>query len=116
MTQFRILLGLMLISLLIYTVIVISNHGLNLFPIFFGDIKAMTWPGQFNFDFLGFLVLSGLWVSWRHHFSAKGLVLGAIALTCGILFLSVYLLVISFKTEGDIKKIMLGDKRAAQSG
>lgn len=113
MTLFRVLLGLMLFSLLIYTSVVIANHGLGLFSIFFGDIKAMAWPGQFNFDFLGFLILSGLWVSWRHHFSAKGLVLGALALTGGILFLTIYLLIVSFKTDGDIRKIMLGDKRAA---
>ena len=56
-------------------------------PIFFGDMAKFTWPGQFNLDFTTFLMLSGLWVAWRHHFSASGLILGAIAVVGGMLFL-----------------------------
>lgn len=37
-----------------------ASHAWNLFPVFFGDIAAMTWAGQFNADFTGFLLLSGL--------------------------------------------------------
>ena len=32
----------------------------------------MTWPGQFNFDFFGFLILSATWTAWRNQFSALG--------------------------------------------
>jgi hypothetical protein len=39
-------------------------------------MAAMTWPGQFNFDFLCFLTLSGLWLAWRHHFSLGGACIG----------------------------------------
>ena len=80
-------------------------------PVFFGDMKAMTWPGQFNFDFFGFLLLSGLWVSWRNDFAPAGIVLGLIAVFGGILFLSAYLLFLSFQTNGDIKQMMLGKNR-----
>ncbi|NNC37900.1 MAG: hypothetical protein EX271_08275 [Acidimicrobiales bacterium] len=112
MKLFRIFLSVIFISLLGYTLVTISNHGWNLLPIFFGDMKAMTWPGQFNFDFFGFLLLSGLWVSWRNQFTPAGLILGLIAVFGGILFLSAYLFYLTFKTDGDIKKIMLGDARA----
>ncbi len=74
MNIFRALLLVMLAALLIYTAIVISNHGWNLLAVFFGDIAAMAWPGQFNLDFMGFLVLSALWTSWRHHLSPVGLI------------------------------------------
>ena len=55
MTLFRIFLGAFLLTLVAYTIIVINNHGMQLFPAFFGAIFAMNWFGQFNLDFLGFL-------------------------------------------------------------
>ena len=112
MNAFRLFLVILFVSLIVYTAITISNHGWNLIPVFFGDMRAMNWPGQFNFDFFGFLLLSGVWVSWRNNFSVKGLFLGLIAVFGGILFLSAYLLYLTFNTDGDIRKVMLGEKRA----
>jgi hypothetical protein len=109
---FRILLAVFIIGIISFTSVVIANHGWNLLPIFFGDIAAMTWPGQFNFDFLCFLILSGLWLAWRHHFSAGGIVLGVLGLFGGIMFLAPYLLIASFKANGDIKILFLGKVRA----
>jgi hypothetical protein len=113
MVFFRALLGLMLVVLSGYTAIVISNHGLDLFPVFFGDIATMGWPGQFNVDFSGFLILSALWTAWRHHFSPFGLVLSVVALFGGMAFLTVYLLVASYHVKGDVKALLLGQKRAS---
>ena len=76
MIAFRILLIVIIIGIISYTGIVGFNHGWNLLPIFFGDMSAMTWAGQFNFDFMCFLTLSGLWLAWRHHFSLSGFVHG----------------------------------------
>jgi hypothetical protein len=75
-------------------------------------IAAMTWPGQFNLDFLGFLVLSGVWLAWRHHFSPIGLGLGLMGLSGGILFLAPYLLIASYRAEGDVRILFLGKSRA----
>ena len=111
MLGFRIFMRLIFVALLIYTSITISNHGWNLVPIFFGDMFAMTWPGQFNFDFFGFLLLSGLWVSWRHQFSAAGLLLGVIAVFGGMMFLSLYLFVESSRSNGDVRELLLGKSR-----
>ncbi len=96
-----------------YTAIVIANHGLGLFPIFFGDMAAMGWPGQFNVDFMSMLLLSALWVAWRHHFSGVGLILGAFALFGGGPVLTIYLLIASVQANGDVKEILLGKARAA---
>ena len=112
MTIFRIILAAWLVVLTVYTTVVITNHGLGLFEVFFGDILAMGWPGQFNLDFLGFLSLSGLWVSWRHHFSPGGLALGVVALLGGIPFLTIYLLIVSRTPDCDMKMIFLGPQRA----
>ena len=94
-----------------YTLVVIANHGLNLLPVFFGDMAKMQWPGQFNLDFMCMLLLAGLWVSWRHQFSVAGVVLGLVAVFGGALFLSAYLLIESFRTKGDIRRLLLGDAR-----
>lgn len=113
MTIFRILLILIFLAITSYTAVTISYHGWGLLSVFFGDIVKMGWPGQFNFDFMCFLILSGLWVSWRHHFSGVGLLLGLLAFFGGALFLSAYLLWHSYRVEGNINKLMLGELRAA---
>ena len=113
MTLFRLFLATCLIVITGYTSVTVANHGLDLLPVFFGDMAAMAWPGQFNLDFFCFLLLSGLWVAWRHQFSAAGLVLGLIAVFGGMPFLSAYLQIASFKTKGDIKAMLLGEARAA---
>ena len=83
-----------------------------LLPTFFGDILAMTWPGQFNFDFLGFLILSATWTAWRNQFSAASRGLALVALFGGIPFLTTYLLYLSFQTRGDIRVMLLGEGRS----
>jgi hypothetical protein len=116
MTAFRILLIGFIVAIISYTGVVIFNHGWNLLPIFFGDMAAMTWPGQFNFDFLCFLILSGLWLAWRHHFSPVGFVLGLLGFFGGMSFLAPYLLIASFKADGDMKILLLGNHKAENAG
>lgn len=110
MTAFRIFLITFLIVLLVYTVIVAANHGTDLFSVFFGDMLAINWPGQFNLDFMGFLMLSALWVVWRNDFTPMSFVLGFFAFLGGMTFLPVYLLFLSVKTNGDIAQMLLGNQ------
>lgn len=114
MTGIRILFTLIFASIAAYTAVTIANHGWNLLPIFFGDMANMAWPGQFNFDFMCFLVLSGVWVAWRHHFSPVGLALAVCAVLGGALFLSAYLLIMSFKVDNKIETLLLGNERASK--
>lgn len=113
MSALRILLTVMTISIISFTVVVVYNHGWNLFPVFFGDMTAMSWAGQFNFDFMCFLTLSGLWLAWRHHFSLAGLALGVLGFFGGIMVLAPYLLIASYKANGDMKTLLLGTVRAS---
>jgi hypothetical protein len=108
MTTFRFGLIAFWLVLLAYTGVVIANHGMNLLPIFFGDIAAMAWPGQFNLDFMGFLLLSALWTAWRGGFSGLSLILGLVAAFGGIGFLAPYLLYLTYQTNGDIRAVLLG--------
>jgi hypothetical protein len=112
MTAFRILLVVLWTIIVVYTGIVIANHGWGLLEIFFRDMAEMGWPGQFNLDFTSLLTLSALWVAWRHEFSRGGLALGLLAFFGGGLFLTTYLLVVSTQAKGDMKEVLLGKARA----
>lgn len=114
MTAFRALLITMLVVLAGYTSVVIANHGYDLLSVFFGDMAAMTWPGQFNLDFMFMLTLSGLWVAWRHGFSPAGLALGVLAVFGGALFLTIYLLIVSRQAAGDVRVMLLGRARTRE--
>ena len=108
MTALRIFLGAIFLVVTGYTMGVSANHGLNLFPVFFGDMASMGWPGQFNLDFMCMLMLSGLWVAWRQRFSSGGLALGVLAFLLGAPFLSAYLLVVSLQVKGDVQALLMG--------
>ena len=115
MAAFRTLLVAMLIVLAGYTAVVISNHGLGLLAVFFGDMAAMGWPGQFNLDFMFMLALSAIWVAWRHEFSMAGVALAALAFFGGALFLTIYLLITITHVRGDASRLIIGSSRAGQS-
>lgn len=112
MTAFRVLLIALCAILVGYTGVVISNHGMGLLDVFFGDMAAMGWPGQFNLDFMFMLTLSALWVAWRHQFSIAGLVFGFLAFIGGSLFLTVYLFVLSWLSKGNLVQMLLGKRSA----
>ncbi len=111
MLGFRLFLGFLIITVVGYTLIVLVNHGLTLFPVFFGDLLVMEWPGQFNMDFSCFLALSAFWLAWRNDFSAGGFVLAVAGFFGGFPLLGTYLLFLSFKTEGDVAEMLLGAGR-----
>ena len=113
MTILRPISAIFLIIISVYTVIAISNDGFDLITPFVGDILALSWSGQFNLDFMMYLILSALWVAWRHDFSGAGVALAAVASVGGMLFFAVYLLVQIGRAEGDIERLLLGHRRAA---
>jgi hypothetical protein len=109
-TAFRALIVVLWVGLAAYTAVVISQHGIDLLPIFFGDIATLGWPGQFNLDFLCFLILSALWTGWRNAFSSAGLLLAVPAFFGGAGFLLPYLLVLTFREKGDLVRVLIGDR------
>jgi hypothetical protein len=111
MLPLRLLLSLMLAVIVAYTSVVIARHGMDLLAVFFGDMAKMGWAGQFNLDFMGMLMLSALWVAWRHRFSAGGIALASLAFFGGAPFLCVYLLIESARSGGDARAMLLGPRR-----
>ena len=96
----------------IYTIVAISNDGFDLITPFVGDILSFGWSGQFNLDFMMYLILSALWIAWRHEFSSAGITLAALASVGGMLFFAVYLLVQIGRADGDMAALLLGRRRA----
>jgi len=80
MLAFRVLLVSLIGIVIAYTGIVVGTQGWDFGSVFFDDILAMKCPGQFNLDFSCLLLLAGLWLAWRHHFSALGVALGLLVL------------------------------------
>ncbi len=113
MPAFRALLISMCLALLGYTAVVVAGHGLGLLAVFFSNMQQMDWSGQFNLDFALMLMLSSLWVMWRHQFTGAGLVLGLGALLGGVLFLSTYLFIQSLRFDGKIVPLLIGPQRLA---
>lgn len=113
MTGFRIFLAAIGLTILLYTLPVIANHGMDLLPIFFGDIAKMGWPGQFNVDFSTFLLMTMLWVAWRNNFSVPGLLLACLVPVGGGMFTSFYVLFLTFSLKGDMAALLLGSKRVS---
>jgi hypothetical protein len=95
-----------------YSAVVIADNGLAFLPTFFADVAAMGWPGRFDLDLACFVALSALWTAWRDDFSATALALAALALVGGAGFLLAYLIVLSLRTDGDLRRMLLGDRRS----
>ncbi|MCA1197960.1 hypothetical protein K9B35_08280 [Sphingomonas sp. R647] len=110
MRLFQILLIALWLVLVAYTGVVIARHGIDLLPVFFGDMAKVAWPGQFNLDFMCFLVLSALWTAWRSGFSAGGLTLALVAFFAGAGFLLPYLLWLTISAQGDMRRVLLGTR------
>jgi hypothetical protein len=75
--------------------------------IFFGDM-AHPWRAQFNVDFSFHLLLAAVWMIWSASNRALGLLFGLLAVTGGAMFTLAYLFVQTFKTDGNIKAVILG--------
>ena len=97
--------------LAIYTVFTIANVGINFVPVFVADLMSVTWRGQIGFDFLSYLILSGLWVAWRHDFTGGGIALAIIVVLGGMLAFALYLLFAIGRSEGDLNIMLLGQQR-----
>ena len=110
MLVLRLYLSVCFITIGAYLFTVGGKLGWDFGPVFFGDITSITWPGQFNLDFLSYLVLTGMWVAWRHAFRVPGLLLAVVVSLGGMLFFAPYLITLSFLTKGDLRRLLVGDR------
>ena len=111
MWTFRVFLFGIILVVGAYTAPVLMDYGLLvLLPNFFGEMSHLNWQGQFNLDFLMFLLLSGFWIAWRNQFSLRGILLGVGGALLGAPYLAAYLLYLSFQVKGDASAMLLGER------
>lgn len=109
-TVFKALLVIQTLGLLAYTFIAIQTEGPNFLIIALNNLKSLTWSGQFNLDFSCYLTLSGLWIMWRNKFTPMFIIVGFAAMILGIIFFAPYLLHLLTKENGDLKRVLIGDR------
>lgn len=98
------------IALLVYTFFAFQNEGADLFQIFIANIASMTWNGQFNLDFSCYLILSGVWIIWRNKCNSTSILVGLTAMILGIIVFAPYVLYILKKENGDLNKLLIGNR------
>lgn len=103
------LLSLQLIFILVFSFSAFQKQGLNLLRFFIENIVEMNWNGQFNLDFVCYLILSGVWIMWKSKFSNISVLLGFSAMVLGIMFFAPYLMYLLYKFDGDLKIVLLGE-------
>jgi hypothetical protein len=104
------LLILQTLAILVYTGFAIKKEGWVLFKIFTNNLLALNWNGQFNLDFSFYLILSGIWIMWRNKFTTYSILLSTIAMIAGIMFFAPYLFYLLIKENGDVQKVLTGNR------
>lgn len=92
----------------ILTVTAIVGHGWLWPVVAVQDLAALNWRSQFNFDFIIYLILFSVWITWREGATVKGYVFGFLNIFLGGMFGFPYLLLATYRAEGDVKDILLG--------
>ncbi len=96
------------VAIFAITFVAVYKFGIFWPVVYFGDLVAMNWRSQFNFDFLVHLFLLATWISWREGFTTKGHVFGFLSIFLGGMFGFPYILAATYQAKGDPKRIVLG--------
>ena len=89
----------------------ITALGLDGGKVFIEDF-AQPWRAQFNTDFLLHVLPITAWVFWREQSKLTGL-LCAVGTTFGGVFTLLYLFITTFREQGDIRRVLLGNHYTA---
>jgi len=108
MIHLRLFLAASTVAIFAITIFAVVAAGVNWPAVYFGDLVRMDWRSQFNADFLIHLFLLATWISWREGFTAKGFLYGFLSIFLGGMFGFPYLLVATYKAQGDPRRILLG--------
>lgn len=107
---FRALLVAQVVAVGTYTVLVFEKEGADLWSVFLNNIASLNWSGQFNLDFLCYLLLSGSWIMWRNQFEKGSTLFAIAAMILGIVVFAPYLLWLFYKEKGDLKRVLIGNR------
>jgi len=93
----------------------VSRMGFGAASAVFNGGFAQPWRAQFNTDFILHLLLVGAWLVYRARTWWLGLIWASLAFSVGGVFTLAYLLVVSFQTGGDVRKLLLGRHAGAET-
>ena len=110
MTAFRLFLICAFALIALYTLVTISNEGINFLTVIPALLGALGWPGQFTLDFGIYLALAMIWMAWRARFTPQGIVTALIIGPMGALLFLPYLLWLTYRVKGDPVRLLLGDQ------
>lgn len=99
----------MALAIFIYTFRAMTNDPQDFVTVFLNDIRALNWNGQFNLDFACYLLLSGLWIMWRNKYNLVSILASIAAMVLGFVFFGPYLIYLIVKSNGDMKRVLLGN-------
>jgi hypothetical protein len=102
------LLCLLFIIIFAYTIAAASSGAEYPLPLIINEIIGLNWKGLYNLDFSSYLLLTALWICWRHRFTACAWLLAVCSIAGGMLFLAPYLFYQSTKMDGSIEGLLLG--------
>ena len=108
MTLFRI--ALVVIWVVALATLVMASVDLGILAagdFFVGDL-AHPWRRQFNLDFSGHLLLMAIWIFYREPSALARPIFAALAVVGGGAFSFAYILVATFRSGGDMKRLLLG--------
>lgn len=94
------------VLLAILTGLAIADSGLEGGRVFLTDF-ASPWRAQFNTDFTLYALPIAAWVLWREQSKLVGL-LCALGTLAGGVFTLLYVLVATFRSRGDVRRLLLG--------
>lgn len=98
------------LALIGYSIFAYNNEGWGLYTIFAENILDLGWNGQFNLDFMCYLLLSGLWIVWRNNYTASSILIATMAMVIGIMFFAPYVLSLLINEKGDLNKVIAGNR------
>lgn len=110
MTLFRTFLSASTLAIFAVSIYVFATVGFDFPSVYLNDLMSLDWRSQFDTDLTIALLLAGIWISWREAFTPKGLLLGLCAPSLGFLFICPYLLISTYKANGDPKAFLLGQQ------
>ncbi len=98
------------VALLVYTGFAVKNESWTLLQVILDNITSLSWNGQFSLDFSCYLTLSAIWIMWRNKFTVTSILLGVLAMIIGIIVFAPYLLFLLVRENGDLKKLLIGNR------
>lgn len=107
MNVFRIVLLALWAVVMYVSVRAVQEMGMQAGEIFVGDF-AHPWRAQFNTDFSAHLLLMALWVIYREPKLWVGIPCAILSVMGGGAFSFAYILVATFRADGDVRKLLLG--------